>query len=146
LSKGGLLYHFKSKEDMMVGLIHRQIAGMNQELKDQVFNDPEPRGRFARAYLNVAYQKDECENPSQKLCSTLIAVIANNPKLLEPILTQINSIQERLQNDGLDPTSAFIIRLIGDGIWFNQMLGIPVDPDMIANVLQRVQEETGSCL
>ena len=52
VSKGGLLYHFRSKEALVGGLCDRMLERFDRDLETLCQLDDEPRGAWTRAYLN----------------------------------------------------------------------------------------------
>ena len=54
----------------------------------------------------------------------MLAAVANDPSLLEPLRLAYRRWQRQLGNDGIDPVSATIVRLAVDGLWFSQLLGV----------------------
>lgn len=57
VSKGGLLYHFGSKEALLTGLMQRLTAFITQEYEAGVARQPEGPGRIARAQIAWASAK-----------------------------------------------------------------------------------------
>lgn len=53
VSKGGLIHHFPSKQALVEELFQALVATFEGELGRLMDNDPEPRGRFLRAYLGT---------------------------------------------------------------------------------------------
>ncbi|MFD1328817.1 TetR/AcrR family transcriptional regulator [Mycoplana ramosa] len=55
VSKGGLLHHFPSKAALLDGLLDDLIDRLDAAIHRAMTDDPEPRGRFTRAYLKVCF-------------------------------------------------------------------------------------------
>src|SRR3954454_19308802 len=55
VSKGGLLYHFSSKESLLTGLLARLAEFVTEDFTANVAAQPEGPGRVARAMLNWAF-------------------------------------------------------------------------------------------
>src|SRR5262245_6961481 len=53
VSKGGLLHHFPSKSDLLDGLLDDLVDRLEAAIREEMLADPEPHGRFTRAYLKV---------------------------------------------------------------------------------------------
>lgn len=93
LSKGGLLYHFEGKEQLLVGLIELLI----QDLDRIQVGDGLTRS-IHEEHPWTARDTDAIESPTthrslqgHEIASILMAALAINPRLLEPI-------RERYQN------------------------------------------------
>lgn len=51
VSKGGLLYHFPSKDKLIDGLSERMLDGFDDAQARLRADDPDPNGSWSRAYL-----------------------------------------------------------------------------------------------
>jgi AcrR family transcriptional regulator len=126
MSKGGVLYHFRSKDDLIRGMVDRLIEEFEAEMERHVEADPEPAGRFMRAYLRSSFPEPSEEFARHnQVAAALLAAIVNNPALLDPICERFKVHQERLLADGLDPVRVNLIRLAADGLWMADVLHIP---------------------
>jgi len=129
LSKGGVLYHFGTKEALLEGMIRylvEDVEERRQALEDQ---DPEPKGRFTRSYLRVTFPNEgEREESEQAMDASLLAAVALFPECLAPLYEQYEVWQKRFENDGLDAAVATLIRYAVDGLWLGGLFGIPALP------------------
>lgn len=127
VSKGGLLYHFPSKDALIEGLTKYMVQGLSERIRIAYDEDEfgTNRGRWLRALTRVNFQSKD-----QDLGSGLSAAMLLNPDLLEAIREAYNSRQVLIEQDGVDVVLANIIRLVGDGIWFSELLGFapPKEP------------------
>lgn len=144
MSKGGLLYHFRSKDDLVRGMIDRLIDLFEAEMQKLMTADPDSVGRAARAYLRLSFPEPASSFEHHKQVSAaLLAAIFNNAALLEPLRQRFQIVQERLMNDGLDPVRVNFIRIAADGLWMADVLGIPgPDENSRAAVVQKLYEMT----
>ena len=55
VSKGGLLHHFPSKAALLEGLLDDLIDRLDAAIHQAMLDDPDPTGRFTRAYLKVCF-------------------------------------------------------------------------------------------
>ncbi len=140
-SKGGVLYHFRTKDDLVRGMVARLIEEFDGEIERHIAADPEPVGRLVRAYLKMT-----CPAPStvaehhQQVAAALHAVITNNPSLMQPICEARIAFQRRTLDDGLDPVTVRLIQLAADGLWMADVLGLPVPDSAIrAALLDRLE-------
>jgi AcrR family transcriptional regulator len=130
LSKGGLLYHFKSKDDLIRGMIRRIHDHFEAEVARQEAADPNPTGRKLRALLNTNFPKEPCERKwhIDSIAASLLAAVATNPALLDDLKVATHRLEQDLLNDGLDPILAMIIHMAADGIWMSGLFGIATLP------------------
>jgi AcrR family transcriptional regulator len=126
ISKGGLLYHFPSKDDLIRGMVEHLISDASGSIQRSIAEDPDERGRATRAILRTDFPDDERKAERQKQVSVaLMAAIFTNPSLAEPVREVIRQCQVSLEDDGIDPTRATLIQLAADGLWMTEMLGLP---------------------
>jgi AcrR family transcriptional regulator len=122
ISKGGVLYHFPSKDALVEGMIAFYVEGFTNGLSKAFDSDTAEVGRWSRAYIRASSSTEEM--PEEVAAITgLIAAIATNPQLLEPLREHYDLWQKQAENDNLPPTTATILRLAVDGLWLADMLG-----------------------
>jgi AcrR family transcriptional regulator len=122
VSKGGLLYHFPSKDALIVGMMADVLDRFEQEVERAAAADPEGGpGRWLRAFVRVTFTPapDEVD-----MTAGLLAAVAADPALLEPVRAAFDRWQRRAEQDGLDPALATVIRLAADGVWFADLLDV----------------------
>ncbi len=82
VSKGGLLYHFPSKEALIVGMIQHFIDHIEQRLAAHLsIPDPTPE-QWLRAYVHASFETDPDEDA---ISAALMAAVGINPHLLDPV-------------------------------------------------------------
>lgn len=124
LSKGGVLYYFRSKDELIAGIIEHRLHGFERELERAMTREltRQPAGRWVRAYIHAAAKSP---TPVEaETISTLLAAVATNPALLEPMREAYTVWEERAERDGLEPGLATTLRLAADGLWLGDLLGI----------------------
>ena len=135
ISKGGLLYHYRSKEILVEKMVEHLASNYKSEIECQAAEDPEEKGKWTRAFLDVTFN-----NTYKDMHAGLLAAKAVNPLLLTPIHDAYSKWQYDIENDGIDPTMATIIRLATDGIWLADLFDInPIDSkqkELIYNTLK----------
>lgn len=126
LSKGGVLYNFPTKDDLIRGMIARMIEEFEGDMARLEAADPEPRGRSLRAYLHATFPEPDspCRHHTA-VAAGLLAAVTVNPVLLDPLREHIRRMQERLLQDGVDPARVHILRLAADGLWMCDIFAMP---------------------
>lgn len=122
LSKGGVLYHFKTKDDLIRGVVETLI---NQcDALQQAYYEREPEGpyRWVRAVVRTGF--DPNGPASDKLASALLASIAVNPELVAPLQAQYDKWIARIEADSPNPLLAGLICMAMDGHYFEKILGL----------------------
>jgi AcrR family transcriptional regulator len=144
VSKGGVLYHFPTKEALVVALVEQLSTGFDTDQSAAHDADPVAPGAWARAYLaaSTAPLEDQSE---QAAAVGLLAAVGHDPSLLEPLQRRYRSWVERLDGDGLPGVDAHVVRLAADGLWAADLFGLaPPDQALRARVLARLGELSGA--
>lgn len=144
ISKGGLLYHFRSKEDLAAAMIERSIAWFDDALTEAGADDPDAKGRHTRAYVKASLGLTPLTGAGfDNLCAAITTALLSFPERLGPVQDQGARTQADVERDGLDPVVATIIRLAVDGLWLSENFNLMrFDPDMKAKVAARLLEWT----
>jgi AcrR family transcriptional regulator len=142
-SKGGLLYHFSSKAQLLDAVVDRWEASFQDQIDATAEDSP---GGWVRAYADVTALEYE-DDHAREIDSGILAVLALQPERLEAVRARYAGWQERVVADGIDPVDATIVRLAADGLWFAQLLGLGAPRgDLRAKVLERLRDLTREAL
>lgn len=144
ISKGGLLYHFRSKEDLAAAMIERSIAWFDRALVEAGADDTDSKGRQTRAYVKASLGLTPLTGAGfDNLCSAITTALLSFPERLGPVQDQGARTQADVEQDGLDPVVATIIRLAVDGLWLSENFNLMrFDPDLKAKVAARLLQWT----
>ncbi|MGC7100655.1 TetR/AcrR family transcriptional regulator [Amycolatopsis lurida] len=151
VSKGGLMYHFPSKEVLLTAVVARGIAAIDDALA--VAAASSTPGAFTRAYVDVTIPPTPTDpEPAGygALIAALTAALTLAPHLLNTLHSAYRRWQERLERDGLDAAAATTVRLAVDGWWLSAVLRLaPVDPGvhrrtraLLIELTERTHEHT----
>lgn len=141
LTKGGLVYHFASRQELLLAL-HEYVAGQwEEQLRAEAGGTPEQVDAAARiaAYVRASQNPDRAE-------LLLMLEAADNP--------QANAVWDAVyerwapapqlvpeHDDGAEAAAldAFIARLAADGLWFHEALAAhPLDAGLRARLVERI--------
>jgi AcrR family transcriptional regulator len=117
LSKGGVLYHFATKESLIQAMLDRLIQYCEQEIAQHQQNDAAPGG-WTRSYVRKtlaplkAYPGEAAFPKSKEVGAGLIVAAATNPKLLEPLRKRFRTWQRAIERDGISPTATLILDIV----------------------------------
>jgi AcrR family transcriptional regulator len=144
LSKGGLLYHFPSKEALIAGMIDRLVETYETQVASLEAKDPDPKGRRLRAMLRASFPRRSIKGPdrSGRLAASLLAAVVEKPSLLEKVRTRAKAAHSMLKKDGIDPVTAMVVHMAADGLWMGALFGISIDARTRNQVLKRLEEMT----
>lgn len=115
VSKGGLLYHFKSKEALTEGLVGklRKLAEA-----DYAAMQASPDGRAAHYIRSSVYEDTEFDR-------ALIAAtrLHQDPQMREALQELQQTWYRLILEEVPDPPTARAVLLMGDGLYYNAILG-----------------------
>ena len=126
LSKGGVLYHFPTRDSLVAAMVTRIIEQFEEDIASYLPEAGTPEasapGAFARAYVRSTLEP--AAPGEERLGAALLAAAAAEPDLLVPLQEAADGWQARLVDDGLDPAFATVIRLACDGLWLCDLFGL----------------------
>jgi AcrR family transcriptional regulator len=127
VSKGGLLYHFASKRELLDALVARWL--------DEFQEDIHAAGPgFLAGYIRAS---DGAKAEEAGLLAALIA----DPEVLAAVRERYATWQDRVVTEGGDPVEATVARLAADGLWLADLLGMaPPQGELRERVLARLLE------
>ena len=116
VSTGGLFHHFSNKHKLIEELIGVFMDSFQARLERLMAADPEPRGRFTRAYLTTSLKCEDDELLEGGRVAGLAMSIAEDPRGAARWTAWMT---EELLKTGEDPSSTLgqIIRYAADGLW-----------------------------
>ena len=145
-SKGGVLYNFPSKLDLIKGMVQRMVDSHTQR-HETALADAEADGRSPlEAMARVLVCKEEREIDRQ-VSMGLLAAAAENPELIDPIRDAVASMRGDILARAPDPQLASIMLLAADGLHFSDILGLDILSDdervaVEARIIALVSEPT----
>lgn len=121
LSKGGVLYHFQTKEAMLVALVQRLVDTFRSVYSDAQARMGDDPARSLEAFVEAVFGMDESLGHAS--CA-LLPALATNPELLEPLRSFYRNHFSQLNNTPVGWDQAAVVTLALDGMWLLEMLGI----------------------
>lgn len=121
VSKGGLLYHFASKEALLKGMVDRH---MDQEAARVAEHHARLGGKpssYLRAFIEAAMQMSGKDLHSPAVSRSFLAAAASFLSLLERPRREIGEHFERLRKAGGNFPLAAIVSLALDGLYFSEI-------------------------
>ncbi len=126
VSKGGLLYHFNSKEALLDALLKRLASFIEEDFAAGVSEQPPGPGRVARAMLTWALglPANESNERCDRAAAVFLAAFHYDPALLQPVREQFARMREAVAADGLPPGHGMAIMAAGDGLFMARIFGL----------------------
>ncbi|WP_077340158.1 TetR/AcrR family transcriptional regulator [Pseudocolwellia agarivorans] len=123
ISKGGLLYHFPSKNALIEGMLEYSLTTFEKFIEQYTKDDIEP-GSWARGFILGTFSASGSLTEEVTSAAALVASSGLNPSLMKPYIEMQKKWLPALLLDGLDKQTALIIRMGVDGLWLNEALGV----------------------
>ena len=142
MSKGGLLHHFPSKDQLIEAMVTRCAENWRTYYTAAYARTPEGPGRMTRALIDhcltdVKAWTDQLRRSS----SSVFAALAQNPALIQPMRAVYHDLHGRIAADGLPPGVGEAVAAATDGLWLDWVLGlVPVDQPLLDRVRHAFEE------
>jgi AcrR family transcriptional regulator len=149
VSKGGLLYHFASKEALLDAMLRRLSDTIAADYRACVAAFPEGPGRVARAMLEWGFGEGEhaCNERHDRAAAVFLAAFHHDPALLDPVREVIAGMRRDIAADGLPQGAGDAINAAGDGMFMARIFRL-YDPtgaerQAMRRQLERLLESPG---
>lgn len=140
VSKGGVLYHFPTKEALVAALLEELSSGFDADQTAAHNADPLAAGAWTRAYVTATATPSQ-DTSAHVASVALLAAVGYDPTLLEPIQERYAAWVGRLDDDGLPGVDAHVVRLAADGLWAADLFGLaPPGPELRVRIHARLAE------
>mgnify|MGYP002682003544 FL=1 len=141
VSKGGLLYHFPSKEILVQAMIEIFLKELKSSLRKDFLLSSQENDRtiqpinWLKNYIHICFNQKIYLNQYKY---AILAALTMDPKFLLPVRKFINESQEEMLS--LDfSTIATMIRLTCEGLWLSELFGFQmVDDRTRINIKQKL--------
>ncbi len=122
VSKGGLFYHFASKQDMLEQLVDRHVEKY-RELREKLISElPDSKSRKLKASLLASFIdpiKHEENLPN-------VLALLDDVTLREKIYLLKKGLLQELSRDTDKPERVALAMMAADGLWMSGMYGAPL--------------------
>jgi|GEM_PF-363311 AcrR family transcriptional regulator len=148
ITKGGVMYHFPSKDELIRGVLEYFSQQCETMLMRRVIDDPEPRMRWARCMLDCLFPQSPAESKpndvdADVLARFFVATLAGavtSPGAMQPLRDLAIRMRNRCLSDPRDGMEQLLVWLTIDGLLLWQFMGLigPDDPliDKVAESLR----------
>jgi AcrR family transcriptional regulator len=149
LSKGGVLYHFGTRDALVSAMVERLVAAFDADLAEESAADDaagsDLAGRYVRSYVRATTRpaRTAADLRRERAGAAVLAAMACEPQLLEPLRHSFDRWQGRLADDGVDPVRATVARLAADGIWLVDLFGFAPLQEPLRSQVAAFLEELG---
>ena len=156
VSKGGVMYHFPSKDELVRGMLEYFGTQVEQMVLQRIADDPNPRFRWARAIVTCLFPAPdslpveadgEVMSPEvlDRFMLAALAAAVNSPGLIEPLRQVGLRLRQRLLSDPEDGLEQLLVWLAVDGLFLWQYVGlIRRDDPLYANIGAVLRAKVGA--
>jgi len=138
ITKGGVMYHFPSKDELIRGTLEYFSQQCEIMLMRRVVDDPEPRMRWARCMVDCLFPKNSAADstddfPTDVLARFFVATLTGavtSPGAMQPLRDLAAKMRSRCLSDPRDGMEQLLVWLTIDGLLLWQFMGLigPDDP------------------
>jgi len=123
-SKGGVLYHFKTKDDLIRGMVETLIHSYDSLLHRYYESMPPGPYRWVRAVVHAGFDPGGPSN--DKLSSALLVSLASHRELVAPLQAHLDKWIAQIEADSPNPLLSGLICMAMDGHHFETILGLDI--------------------
>ncbi|RYX82411.1 TetR/AcrR family transcriptional regulator [bacterium] len=118
ISKGGLLYHFPTKDALIEAVIEHFLQKFDDFIADEMSteedrSDSPVAGRWLRAYVEGCTAQSEIGAISR----AIVAVSLTDPKFMAPMQQAYERWHQHAHSDGISPDVTRLVCMAADGCW-----------------------------
>lgn len=123
VSKGGLLYNFPSKHALIRAMVQYHVGQISDDIMqaEEKYSADPYRHKLMRAFISGICANHKEDN---KAASCLLAAIADDPSLLDPVREFHKELYSRIQLESEDPELATLVYLAVEGIRSNDVFQV----------------------
>jgi len=126
VSKGGLLYHFPSKSQLMKGMVEHFLSSFEEALAAREKEKEGRKNGLMEAYLELFVEEHEGHQPPP---SGLLAAMAEDPDFLAPVRRHHRDFVTSLKSKASDPATALVVFLAIQGVRSMGLLNLDILTD-----------------
>lgn len=133
VSKGAVLYHFPSKDQLLSAVLESLLEGFQQAVDREHAHG----GSWLAAYLRASFPERRAGYLRET--SAIFAIITLRPELRPLVQERFQRWHQRALEDGHDALTAGLIRVAVDGLWYNEMFGFSLDDEQRFALLEHLE-------
>ena len=125
ISKGGLLYHFPSKEALILGMIDARHSWLKEMLvaERQRLSSPDAPGTWHKALLEAGFKTFIACND---LTAGMLATVAQDPLAIARIQEGHRELSMIRDQDGVPRVISNVVISTMDGLKMHRVMGLPL--------------------
>src|SRR5271155_3703247 len=138
ISKGGLVYSFATKDDLVHAALEREVARFQEAVRRRVGGGPTEPVELVLAHIEEALDEDDV---STQMAAFLVTALVHAPDMLEPVRRYYRLLLDPLRSDGGDMHEVRRALLAVEGIFLLRGLGfVEVSADELKSVRRHARD------
>ncbi|PLR80574.1 TetR family transcriptional regulator [Bacillus canaveralius] len=121
MSKGGLLYHFPTKDTLIKEMINYVMELSNNHIEEHAALEENDPGKWLRGFANSSFEQGGLRF---LMSSGLLATMLSNSEWVESWRERYVEWHQKIENDHNDLILGYIVFLAVDGLWYADLLGL----------------------
>jgi AcrR family transcriptional regulator len=121
VSKGGLFYHFPTKDALLEAMINRTVRAREESRRKILSGLADSPSRELKAYILTRSIRDQ---KLDRMGIPLLAALAHNPKLAEPLRKLVRRQYEKIVPPGAGFERAAVLALAADALALQELLSV----------------------
>lgn len=134
VSKGAVLYHFPSKDQLLSSLLAALLEGFERAVEEEVASTGMT---WLRAYLRASFPGRRAGYLQET--RIIFAIVAVRPELSEVVEKAFRLWHERAREGESDTMTAHLVRAAIDGLWYNEMFGLSLEAAELERLLVHLE-------
>jgi len=121
VTKGGLIYHFKTKDDLLGALVEQLVAQIEQRNRARAARRGDTPGALLQSLLDDTFSMPSSE---EALVRQLLPAASTHPHLLGPVQRLFQSVYRDLASAAPNAGLALVLGAALDGMTLLELLGL----------------------
>jgi AcrR family transcriptional regulator len=121
VTKGGLIYHFKTKDELLGALVERMVDELDQRFQERAAGLGNTFGALLTALVDEAFDMSDSDRVLQ---ANLLAAASSYPHLMPPVQAMFARIYERCAEDEGKAGQALVLAAAMDGFVLLDLLNL----------------------
>lgn len=144
VSKGGLLYHFPTKEALLEGMVERHMAAIDRRVQELQSADGAAASNRLLALLTALF---ESVGPEKRAVgAALLAASASNPALMSPCRAHYAALLAQLESLPCGFEEAALVLLAADGLVLGELIQLsPFTPEQRERIVAALMKRAAEC-
>ena len=121
VTKGGLIYHFKTKDDLLGALVERMVGQIDQRQRAKAARRGDTSGALLQAMIDDTFDMSRKE---KLLLTNLLAAATSYPHLLAPVQQLFAGVYAEFAGIGPQAGLALVVAAALDGLSLVELLNL----------------------